>query len=546
MEESFCLCRRVETRKVALAREMGYHCPRCKRQLKPEGVDNLTPKENGPNDNTRREYTEEEILDPAILSRQSAQRGGKDHTTPTRVGHTVPNEDTANSETRIHRQDQTMIKTEATETPRNLEITPRFTPPPTLNWENEDTNNTHQQIDYETDSDSFDTDSHVYEEYIPSPDKDEYENVHDLQDRLDKLRTFSPKTEVHTHKNNAPTKTENSSKFDEFIRRNRQTDEALRVRQIVENITPGITKAHEQITPDGRNSDHSHTGTNFFYKKPQVGQLFRDVMDELNDSLKTQNLKHHRTESKPKQKSRKTQTPKTTKERTTIVPITVKKATHTTSSHHQPHEEDRHTLLIKGNYHPSETQLADQMTDDTWLPRRQEPSQQSGGQQVSLIHNRPNLDMGPAKILKQFKEKYTGENGNIFSFINRFEKFCDSQLYTDAQKCEHIDVLLDGEAFDAYYNMSSKTREDWKSLKRGLLTVFGPARLQPGDCYGQLFKLQKEEGMSVQSYYNLICRKSNQIPNASEELKTEIFTNGLPEYIRFSLKINRPTSLEDA
>ena len=107
-------------------------------------------------------------------------------------------------------------------------------------------------------------------------------------------------------------------------------------------------------------------------------------------------------------------------------------------------------------------------------------------------------------------------------------------------------MLLDGEAFEALYNMSVEDRKDWKNLKLGLLTVFGPARPQPGECYGRLFKLQKADDMSVQSYYNLICKKSSQLPNASEELKMEIFTNGLPKYIKFALKIDRPISLQDA
>ena len=41
-------------------------------------------------------------------------------------------------------------------------------------------------------------------------------------------------------------------------------------------------------------------------------------------------------------------------------------------------------------------------------------------------------------------------------------------------------------------------------------------------------------------------RKCEQLPNASQEPKLEIFTAGLPRYIRWYLKLNKPETIEDA
>ena len=79
-----------------------------------------------------------------------------------------------------------------------------------------------------------------------------------------------------------------------------------------------------------------------------------------------------------------------------------------------------------------------------------------------------------------------------------------------------------------------------------MVTIFGLARLPPGESYQKVFKMKKEEGESVQSYYNNIMRKCEQLPNASPELKLEIFTAGLPRYIQFYLRLNKPTTIEEA
>ena len=50
----------------------------------------------------------------------------------------------------------------------------------------------------------------------------------------------------------------------------------------------------------------------------------------------------------------------------------------------------------------------------------------------------------------------------------------------------------------------------------------------------------------MQSYYNNIMQKCEQLPDASPELKLEIFTAGLPRYIRFYLKLNKPATIEEA
>ena len=176
---------------------------------------------------------------------------------------------------------------------------------------------------------------------------------------------------------------------------------------------------------------------------------------------------------------------------------------------------------------------------------------QNFSRQIADIHEQKQVGSGLAHRsvdgATRFKEKFSGAGQqNIKAFLTRFDRFCKNQGHSDPYKCNQMDFILDGEAHDAYISLSDETKSNYPALRKQMITIFGPARLPPGESYQKVFKMKKEEGESVQNYYNNIMRICEQLPNASPELKMEIFTSGLPQYIRYYLRLNKPTTIEEA
>ena len=91
--------------------------------------------------------------------------------------------------------------------------------------------------------------------------------------------------------------------------------------------------------------------------------------------------------------------------------------------------------------------------------------------------------------LKRFKKVFTGDKGqSILAFLDQFDHWCKNQGHQDEYKCKNFGLLLDGEAHDAYRNLSDATKNNYTKLRKQMITIFAPARMPPGENFQKLFK----------------------------------------------------------
>ena len=174
-------------------------------------------------------------------------------------------------------------------------------------------------------------------------------------------------------------------------------------------------------------------------------------------------------------------------------------------------------------------------------------TKQYDGTSIATQTNEQRRIFRPVEAWTRFDEKFTGENSqNVKAFLARFDKYCKNNGHPDKLKCEQMELILDGEAHDAYDSLSDETKNDYQALRKQMITIFGPARLPPGESYQKLFNLKMEDNSTVQAHYNKIVKILLGVQEISEDFKLEVFVLGLPKYIKNYLKLEKPKNINEA
>ena len=213
---------------------------------------------------------------------------------------------------------------------------------------------------------------------------------------------------------------------------------------------------------------------------------------------------------------------------------------------------DRETIDIRQNANSISPTNIDHInqekgTNDRLTLPRGHNQQYNGVSTAATQTNEQGQIFHPVEAWTRFREKFSGENNqNITAFLARFDKYCKNNRHPDKLKCEQMEVILDGEAHDAYDSFSDETKNDYQLLRKHLITIFGPAKLPPGESYQKLFNLKMDDNSTVQAHYNKIVKRLRDIQEISEDFKLEVFVLGLPKYIKDYLKLEKPKNISEA
>ena len=146
--------------------------------------------------------------------------------------------------------------------------------------------------------------------------------------------------------------------------------------------------------------------------------------------------------------------------------------------------------------------------------------------------------------LKEPKEFKGEEDYDINDFLNQFDKYCEFNAVTDAQKSVLFSSFLGSEPLRFYDGLENRVKANFDLVRQSFVAEYNPANHRFYKRQ-QLRQRKKKEDESVREFKREIQTQGRKL-NIGEDDLLQLFMEGLPNKLKKYVITQAPTTLEAA